>query len=186
MRVEDMDPASRETITGSIEPWVRGLEPFEIFYRREYDRAVRLAVVLSGSRWGAEDLAQEAFMEAHRRWEEIGRYENPGGWLRRVIANRSVSGYRRRVAEGRAVIKLLVRAQKALPPLEPRSEEVWEAVRQLPTRQAQVVALTYMEDLSLKQVADILDISVPTAGTHLQRGKKTLSQLLDAPDKENR
>lgn len=48
------------------EPIVRGVEPFERFYRREYDGVVRLALVLSGSRWGAEDLAQDVFIEAHR------------------------------------------------------------------------------------------------------------------------
>ncbi|HZD22944.1 MAG TPA: sigma factor [Acidimicrobiia bacterium] len=72
------------------------MESFETFYRREYDKAVRLALVLSGSRWGAEDLAQEAFIEAHRRWEDIGRYEDPEGWVRRVISNQSVSSRTRR------------------------------------------------------------------------------------------
>ena len=181
-----MDGISQRAVERTADPWVGGLEPFEVFYQREYDRAVRLAMVLSGSRWGAEDLAQEAFIEAHRRWEEIGRYDNPGAWVRKVISNRSVSRYRRHMAEGRAIVKLLVRAKKALPPLEPESEEVWEAVRRLPTRQAQVVALTYLEDLSLKQVADTLDIAVPTAGTHLQRGRETLAELLDPPEKENR
>ena len=47
-----------------------------------------------------------------------------------------------------------------------------------------MIALTYLEDLSLQQVADILDISVPTVGTHLQRGRKTLADLLDAPGEE--
>ena len=40
------------------DPVVLGVAHFERFYRREYDRAVRLAFVLSGSRLGAEDLAQ--------------------------------------------------------------------------------------------------------------------------------
>ncbi len=174
----------RRPVEDLVDPVVRGLEAFDVFYRREYDRAVRLAVVLSGSRWGAEDLAQDAFIEAHRRWDEIGRYENPGGWLRRVISNRSVSMYRRRLAEGRAVLRLVARSRSVLPQLEPESEETWKAVRRLPERQAQVIALTYLEDLSLQQVADILDISVPTVGTHLQRGRKTLADLLDAPGEE--
>jgi RNA polymerase sigma-70 factor (ECF subfamily) len=183
-RVEIVRTMFRRPVEDLVDPVVRGLEAFEVFYRREYDRAVRLAVVLSGSRWGAEDLAQDAFIEAHRRWDEIGRYENPGGWLRRVISNRSVSMYRRRLAEGRAVLRLVARSRSVLPQLEPESEETWKTVRKLPERQAQVIALTYLEDLSLQQVADILDISVPTVGTHLQRGRKTLADLLDAPGEE--
>jgi len=169
---------SERVLTGETGPVVRGREPFEVFYRREYDRAVRLAYVLSGSRWGAEDLAQDAFMDAHRRWTEIAAYENPGGWVRRVIANRSVSAYRRRLAEGRALIRLVAGSHTALPELAAATEEVWDAVRRLPRRQAQVTVLTYLDGLSLQEVADILDISVPTVGTHLQRARKTLGRVL--------
>jgi RNA polymerase sigma-70 factor (ECF subfamily) len=163
-------------------PVVRGREPFEVFYRREYDRAVRLAYVLSGSRWGAEDLAQDAFMDAHRKWAEIAAYENPGGWVRRVIANRSVSAYRRRLAEGRALIRLVAGSHTALPELAAATEEVWDAVRRLPRRQAQVTVLTYLDGLSLQEVADILDVSVPTVSTHLQRARKTLGRALAGPE----
>lgn len=143
---------------------------------------MRLALILSGSRWGAEDLAQEAFIEAHRRWDEIGRYDNPGGWVRRVIANRSVSVYRKRMAEGRALLKMLAGSRTSLPSLEPESEEVWEAVRRLPHRQAQVIALTYLDDLSLEQVSQVLGVSVPTVGTHLQRGRTALARSLNIPE----
>ncbi len=153
-------------------------EAFTSFYRREYDRAVRLAYVLSGSRWGAEDLAQDAFADAHRRWAEIGAYENPGGWVRRAIANRSVSAYRKRLAEGRAVLRLIAGIRPEIPDLATDTERVWDAVRSLPRRQAQTIALTYLEDMSLQEVADVLEISVPTVGTHLQRARRTLGEML--------
>jgi len=172
------DAENRRRAEDRSDPVVRGVEPFEVFYRREYEEAVRLALVLSGSRWGAEDLAQEAFIEAHRRWDEIGRYESPGGWVRRVIANRSVSLYRRRIAEGRALVKLLAGSRHALPHLETESVEVWDKVRKLPHRQAQVIALTYLEDLSLEEVSEVLGIAVPTVGTHLQRGRRALARSL--------
>lgn len=159
-------------------PVVRGLEPFEAFYRREYDRSVRLAYVLSGSRWASEDMAQDAFIEAHRRWETIGLYENPGAWVRRVIANRSVSAYRKRLAEAKALVKLAAGARSPIPDLNAETEEVWEAVRRLPKRQAQVTALTYLDGLSLEQVAAVLEISIPTVGTHLQRARKGLARML--------
>ncbi len=171
------EPADRVG-EGVATPVVGGVEPFEAFYRREYDRAVRLAYVLSGSQWGAEDLVQDAFVSAHRNWQTIGSYESPAGWVRRVIANRSVSRYRRRAAEGRALLKMAASSRRVLPDLSPETEEVWDAVRRLPRRQAQVVALTYLDGLSLQEVADVLDVAVPTVGTHLQRGRKALSHIL--------
>jgi len=65
-----------------------------------------LAYALSGSRLGADDLAQEAFLAAYRDWQSIGRYNNPGAWVRRVVDNRSVSMFRRRSAELRPLIRL--------------------------------------------------------------------------------
>jgi RNA polymerase sigma-70 factor (ECF subfamily) len=173
-----MEEVENRDLDSLEEPVVRALAPFDAFYSREYDHTVRLALALSGSRWGSEDLAQEAFIEAHRRWDEIGRFDDPGAWVRRVVSNRSVSWYRRRLAEAKAIFKAVAGTRKALPALEPDSEEVWEAVRKLSKRQSQVVALTYLEDMSLEQIGELLDISVPTVGTHLQRGRESLAQLL--------
>ena len=53
------------------------VEDFEIFYRREYVGVVALAYALSGNRHAAEDLAQDGFLAAHRRWDEISRYDQP-------------------------------------------------------------------------------------------------------------
>ena len=79
------------------EPLIRPVpEAFEDFYAREYLGVVGLAYALSGSRWGAEDLAQEAFIAAHRDWDRIGLYDKPGAWVRRVVANLSVSSFRLR------------------------------------------------------------------------------------------
>jgi RNA polymerase sigma-70 factor (ECF subfamily) len=78
------------------------------------------------------------------------------------------------------VFKAASGVRRALPALEPASDEVWEAVRRLSKRQAQVVALTYLEDLSLEQIGDLLGISVPTIGTHLQRGREALAKTLSS------
>ncbi|MGI8516338.1 MAG: RNA polymerase sigma factor [Acidimicrobiia bacterium] len=175
---------NRRSVRNSVDPIVLSLETFEAFYRREYGAAVRLAYVLSGSRWGAEDLAQEAFIAAQQRWHEIGRYSNPGSWLRLVIANRSVSLYRRKLAEGRALVKALAGSRKALEASQPEFEEVWAAVRKLPQRQSQVIMLKYVEEQTLQEIAEVLGLSVPTVGTHLQRARKALAESLGTMTEE--
>lgn len=175
-----MEETGSRNFDDVAEPIIRAVESFESFYRREYDSVVRLALVLSGSRWGSEDLAQEAFIAAHRRWDQISLYNDPGAWVRRVVSNRSVSWYRRRLAEAKALFKAAAGVRRALPALETESDEVWEAVQRLSNRQAQVVALTYLEDLSLEQIGALLGISVPTVGTHLQRGREALAKTLSS------
>lgn len=79
---------------------------FDELYQRDFRALVALAYGLSGSRAAAEELAQEAFLAAHRRWDRIGGYDDPSAWLRRVVVNRSVSAVRRRMAERRALARL--------------------------------------------------------------------------------
>lgn len=148
-------------------------------YRREYRSVVALAYGLSGSRSAAEELAQEAFLEAHRAWDRIGGYDDPGAWVRRVVANRSVSRVRRSVAELRAITRIAGR--RALPAELPESDaEFWRAVRRLPDRQAQVVALHYLEDRPIADIAAVLGVSPETVKVHLHRGRKALAEALAA------
>jgi RNA polymerase sigma-70 factor (ECF subfamily) len=171
--------------TGEPEAAVVRPEPipttFDELYRRDLRPLLALAYGLSGSRGAAEELVQEAFLAAHRRWERLCLYDDPGAWLRRVVVNRSVSGVRRRVAEARALARLGHR--RTLPDeLPARDEEVWRAVRALPGRQAQVVALHYLDDRSVAEVATILGCTDGTVKTHLHRARRALAAALDAPD----
>ncbi len=157
---------------------MRALETFDSFYRREFRAVVGLALALSGSRYQAEELAQEAFIAAHRKWETVGRYEQPGAWVRRVVANMSVSLYRRTVREARAVARLKLLRQDPLPPLDPQDAEFWKAVRSLPKRQAQVLALRYLEDRSVAEIAEILGCAEPTVRVHDHKGRRALARRL--------
>jgi RNA polymerase sigma-70 factor (ECF subfamily) len=162
------------------------VEGFESFYRREFPRAVALAYALTGSGAVAEDVAQECLIAVHRNWDRIGGYDNPPAWLRRVLVNRATSLHRRRAAEWRAVQRLVGReaSSATVPDLEPASVEVWSAVRKLPRRQAQAIALHYVDELSLEEIGAVLGCSAGTVKTHLHRGRRELSRRLDADDSQ--
>jgi len=150
---------------------------FDRFCRDEFAAVTGLAFVLTGSWTAAEDLAQEAFFAAFQKWDELRGYDKPGAWVRRVVANRAVSWRRRLRSEGLALARLGSRSRADAPVthLPERHAEVWAAVRRLPPRQAQVFALTYVEDLPVTRVAAVLDISVDTAKTHLRRARAALA-----------
>jgi RNA polymerase sigma-70 factor, ECF subfamily len=146
-------------------------------YRSEYRSVVGLAYALSGSRGAAEELAQEAFLEAHRAWDRISGYDDPAAWVRRVVANRAVSQVRRRVVEARALARFAGR--RSLPAeLVGEDAEFWQHVRRLPARQAQAVALHYLEDRSVAEIAEVLGISPDTVKVHLHRGRHALAASL--------
>ncbi len=161
------------------QPWTgESSHAFEEVYSDEYAAVVGLAYALSGSRSGAEDLAQEAFLAAHRNWDRISRYDQPGAWVRRVVVNLSVSAFRRRVAEARALARSALGDRMVLPDLDARDPEFWGAVRALPRRQAQVIALFYLEDRPIAEIAEILALTTGTVKRHLHDGRLTLARRL--------
>ena len=157
-------------------------ERFEDVYLREFTGVFALAYAMSGSRWAAEDIAQDAFVVAHRHWGRIGGYDDPGAWVRRVAANLAVSGVRRRLAEARALVRLAARQQQQ-PYADLASEDgdFWRAVRRLPRRQAQVVALLALGELSTAEVASTLGCSQRTVQVHLQKARVALAERLGLP-----
>jgi RNA polymerase sigma-70 factor (ECF subfamily) len=152
---------------------------FDDFYRSEFPAVVGLAYALSGNRSGAEDLAQEAFLAAHRNWGRVREYDKPEAWVRRVVVNLSVSFLRRRRTEARTLVRLARRREPALPELEAMDAGFWAAVRSLPKRQAQVVALRYLEDLPIVEIGRILGLAEGTVKAHLHAARNALAARLE-------
>ena len=150
---------------------------FNEFYRSEYRDVVGLAFALTGSRSASEELAQEAFTAAYRRWADIAGYNRPDAWVRRVLVNRSRSWGRRRGAEFRAMTRLRSRRER-LAELPDPDHEFWDAVRALPRRQSQAITLHYLEDRPLSDIGEILECSEGSVKTHLHRGRQALADSL--------
>jgi RNA polymerase sigma factor (sigma-70 family) len=104
--------------------------------------------------------------------------------VRRVVANRSVSSLRRRAAEAKALARSALGRRIELPDLGSSDPEFWDAVRSLPRRQSQVVALFYLEDLPIADVADILEMSPGTVKRHLHDGRLALARRLAIQEEE--
>lgn len=140
--------------------------------------AYRVAFRLTGDRDLAEDLAQEALARAFQRWRKIEGYDE--AWTVRVTTNLVIGRWRRRddVAnriENGAAADLGV-AERL---------DLIRALRELPRRQREVVALRYLGDLSERQVATQLGCSPGTVKQHAHRGLKALRDRLDGPGLEN-
>lgn len=154
-------------------------ESFDAFYVRERRPMVALAYSTSGSRLAAEDIAHDAFTAAYRDWERVSQLDNPATWVRRIVINKSVSAVRTRVREAKALGRIGGRRDESLlPELSPEVDGIWTVVRQLPKRQRQVVALRYVTELSLSQIAEVLGCSKGTVNTHLRRARAEVSQRL--------
>jgi RNA polymerase sigma-70 factor (ECF subfamily) len=174
-------PAAGETAVVQGSP---GSSDFDAFARRERRPLVAFAWSLTGDRGVAEDLAQEALEAAWQRWADVGGYERPGAWARRVVANRAAGRGRRVGRERRAYGRWLGGRAEAVEPDMPDGR-FWAEVRKLPERQAHAVALFYLEDLPVADIAAVLGCAEGTVKAHLHRGRLRLAHalgLVDATD----
>ena len=152
---------------------------FEMFYRDEYTSVVALTFARSGSVWAAEDLAQEAFLRAHRDWEHVSGLDSPEAWVRRVAMNLTHSRFRRLRSEAAAFLRLAGDAQ-SLEPLDPRDEAFWREVRRLPRRQADALTLYYVDDMPVSEIATIMSAADGTVRALLHQGRTRLKRQLAA------
>jgi RNA polymerase sigma factor (sigma-70 family) len=144
-------------------------ERFGDFYRREYERAVRLAWLLCGSRAAAEDVVQDAMTAVYRSFERV---ESPAAYLRRAVINAAKSRQRdeRRQQER---VTLLGRER---PLVDAADAELFDLVGQLPYRQRVVIVGRYWGGWSEAEIARALGCRPGTVKSLASRALNRLRQ----------
>ncbi len=160
---------------------------FVAFFRLEYPRLVALAIALSGRRAVAEELAQEALLRAYRAWPSVSSLDRPGAWARRVTINLAISAQRRLRSEAEALDRLDRRpvATATLDGDHRYADRFWLAVRGLPARQRAAVALHYLEDRPVDEVAQVLGCAPGTVKAQLHKARATLARVLAPTEEES-
>ena len=141
---------------------------------------IALAVTMTGNRELGADLAHEALARAYRDWRTVGALDRPGAWVRRVLINLAIDAQRRRAREALAFSRLDPNPTTA--PAEATGEAFWGAVRALPERQRAAVALYYIEDLPVAEIADVLGVAPGTVKTSLFMARRSLAETLGAEE----
>jgi RNA polymerase sigma-70 factor (sigma-E family) len=159
-------------------------EALEQLYAAHWRSLVRLSVLLVRDQGSAEEIVQDAFVAVHHRWNRLRSPDLGLAYLRQTVVNRSRSHLRHRTV----VSSHLQRS--TVPPDEPaadvgvgdvvRRAAVLDALRELPERQREVIALRYYLDLSEAEIADALGISRGAVKSHASRGSAALRLLLAA------
>lgn len=160
---------------------------FRAFYERERHKLVRTVGLLTTDTRYVEDAVQEALLIARHHWITIRHYDNPGAWALRVAMQQ--------------LRRWQARDQRLHRPwdeqVEPEDEQaagatastdeqrdLVAAVRRLPARQRDCVALHYLRDLPIAQVAEILGVAEGTVKAQLSAARARLQQLLASDGEE--
>lgn len=147
-------------------------------YRAEYEPMVRLARLLTGSQAIAEEVVQDAFVTLHQRAIDPSStpLDRPGAYLRRIVVNNSYGHLRRRGTEDRKLSQVAAADDPILPP---ELDETWRALARLSPKHRTALVLRYYEDLSVRTVAELMDVREGTVKSLVHRGLRHLEKELD-------
>ena len=157
-----------------------GSADFEMFFREHHRSVVRLAQSVIGEAQGAQDVAQDVFLAAYRRFP--GDYEQAAGWVRIAAVHTALNalrGERRRDKR-----QLLAADSGSMPSAEDTvldregRAELRRVLARLPHRSAAALVMRH-GGLSYAEIAAALGVKVGNVGTLLRRAESSLRQEMD-------
>ncbi|AEN91917.1 RNA polymerase sigma factor [Priestia megaterium WSH-002] len=145
-----------------------------------------------GNREEAQDAAQEAFIRAYVNIHSYDTSKKFSTWLYRIATNLCIDRIRKKKPDyyldaevaGTDGLNMYsqIAADQALPEEELEQVELQEFIQseilKLPEKYRTVIVLKYIDELSLKEISDILDLPLGTVKTRIHRGREALRNRL--------
>ncbi|MEH7414741.1 RNA polymerase sigma factor SigW [Neobacillus drentensis] len=163
-------------------------EIVELYKNSVYQLCYRML----GNRHEAEDIAQEAFIRAYVNIKSFNQDLKFSTWLFRIATNLCIDRIRKKKpdyyldAEVAGTEGLTMYSQissdSPLPETEVEGLELQETVQKeilkLPEKYRSAIVLKYMQDMSLNEISEILNLPLGTVKTRIHRGREALRQQL--------
>jgi RNA polymerase sigma-70 factor (ECF subfamily) len=158
---------------------------FAALYEEHYPRLYRTvrAIVLDARL--AEDLTQDAFVQAYVKWDTYQGQGPVAGWLYRIAVNQALS-YLRRPRLPALVARLGQSLFHSGPDLDPQATaadrmDITAALHTLAPQQRAVLVLYYYHGYNYREIAQALGIAEGTVGASLNAARKRLRGRLEEP-----
>lgn len=152
-----------------------------------FARIHRAALVLTGSPWDADDLAQETFLQLARMSDRFEGRSSLYTWLYGILLNLE-RRHRRRNSLWRRKLRVLwdrePSTERTVPAAETKIEveewkkSLWVEVARLPDGQRHALVLRFSEHLSYEEIAEVLDCPLGTVKSRIHHGLATLRDQL--------
>jgi RNA polymerase sigma-70 factor (sigma-E family) len=159
---------------------IRRDDGFDDLYRSEFPAIARTARMIVGDPESGRDIAQDAFVRLFAHWGRVSTYDQPGAWVRRVAINAAINA----AARGRRRRRAADAYFRQLPQAHTDSsgcldESLLQALGDLSPRQRAVIALYYLDDRSIPDVAGLIGATEATVKSHLHRARQRLAVLVN-------
>jgi RNA polymerase sigma-70 factor (ECF subfamily) len=155
----------------------------ELLFRAHWPRAYRAAYLIVHDHAAAEDIAQEAFVQAIRRLDRFDRRRRFAPWLTTIVANRAIDWTRARTARRESGQPAPETAALVPTPVGVQSDEVIAALAELTPEHRAVVVLRYLLEYTPGEIARMLHVPRGTVNSRLRRGLDVLEASLEQQER---
>jgi len=157
---------------------------FTLWLRENQKAFLRAAKVICFDTQNAEDVMQEALADVYKRWSKIREHENPEAYLMRVMVSKHADMRRkwlRRQQEKETSWDLAENIRDLVDQTDDVTQRllVQAALKSLSAAQRAVLVLIYDHGMVLREVAEVLQIPMGTAASHLARGKAAVAAYVE-------
>jgi RNA polymerase sigma-70 factor, ECF subfamily len=156
------------------------------------DKVYQVAYRMVGNAHEAQDVAQEAFLRAYTNLDSFDSNRKFSTWIFRIATNVAIDRLRKKKPDfhlqdqvkgsENLTYESQLAADQALPEEQiltiEMQEWVQDEINQLPVKYRTAIILKYIEDLSLKEISDILDLPISTVKTRIHRGREALRKRM--------
>jgi RNA polymerase sigma factor (sigma-70 family) len=156
-----------------------GPPPFQRFLEQHRDAVWRFLAASVGPS-DAEDCFQETFISALRAYPRLRPDSNLRAWVLTIAHRKALDVHRARARGALPVAEPETFARGELGLAQPRDEELWGAVEELPERQRSAVVLRYVGDMAHREIADAIGCSEEAARRSLHEGLAKLRKVVIA------
>jgi len=157
------------------------------------DKLYHLAYRMTGNRQGSEDVVQETFLRVYKNLDRYDENQKFSTWIYRIATNICIDQLRKRKAiysldaessdheglDGYAMLPSDDRTPESELLLSETQRIIHGAIATLPVKYKSIMILRYLQDLSLQEIADVLEMPVTTVKTRVHRGREFLRKKLE-------
>jgi RNA polymerase sigma-70 factor (ECF subfamily) len=165
------------------------LDALGALYDRHQNLVFRTALGITGDEQAAADLLQDVFLRLHRFAHHVDPTRPLEPWLYRTTTNLTYTWIKRRkrwLCPWEDIGEWLSGGKKHAPGVVAEIGEEWQHLRKavslLPLNQRTVVVLFYIDDLSLQEISEILDVPVGTIKSRLHYGRRAIKKYLETDE----
>jgi RNA polymerase sigma factor (sigma-70 family) len=157
---------------------------FTIWLRENQRSFLKVAKVICFDTQNAEDVLQEALADVFKRWSKIREHDNPEAYLMRVMVSKHAD-MRRKWLRKQEERETSWEFAENIREIADQTDDVTQrllvqaALKSLSAIQRAVLVLVYEHQMVLREVAEVLQIPMGTAASHLARGKAAVAAYIE-------